>query len=255
MHDQLRLDSMVALITGGASGLGAQTARVFAAAGARVALADLPRQEELAGQVQADCRAEGAETQFVAVDVTDVASLGTMVERVVERFGRVDVLMNSAGIAIRRPALEFSEQDWDAVLDVNLKGTFFAAQAAARVMKEQGGGCIINLASIFGLVGSVTRCAYCASKGGVVVLTKSLALEWASLNIRVNAIAPTFISTPINAEYLARPEIRADVLSRTPMGVYGTPEDVAWAALYLASPAARHVTGITLPVDAGWTAQ
>jgi NAD(P)-dependent dehydrogenase (short-subunit alcohol dehydrogenase family) len=255
MPNTLRLDNQVALITGGASGLGAATARRFAAAGARVALADLPRQEELAAQVQADCREQGAETLFIPTDVTDLASLEQMVRGVVQRFGRLDVLVNSAGTAIRKPALEFTERDWDVVLDINLKGTFFAAQAAARQMAQQGGGAIINLASIFGLVGGPNRASYCASKGGVVLLTKALAVEWAPLKIRVNAIAPTFVPTPLNAEYLADPAVRADLLSRTPMGTYAEPEDVAWAALYLASPAARYVTGITLPVDAGWLAQ
>jgi NAD(P)-dependent dehydrogenase (short-subunit alcohol dehydrogenase family) len=242
----------VALITGGASGLGAQMARLYASVGASVAIADLPRQEQLAERVRADCG--DAKTGFFAVDVTQTAALAPMVDRVVEQFGRVDILVNSAGIAVRKPALEFQEEDWDRVLDINLKGTFFGAVAGARVMKDQGGGAIINLASIFGLVGSANRASYCASKGGVVNLTRALAVEWAPYKIRVNAIAPTFVSTAINEEYLADPAVKADLLGKTPLGTYSYPEDIAWAALYLASPIARHVTGITLPVDAGWTA-
>lgn len=255
MAKQLRLDDKVALITGGASGLGAATARVFAEAGAHVVLADLPRQEALAALVMTDCREWGGEAMFVASDVTDVPSLATLVARVLERFGRLDILVNSAGVAIRGASLDYSEQQWDTTLDINLKGTFFAAQAAARAMKDQGSGVIINLASIFGLVGGAHRAAYCASKGAVVNLTRSLAVEWAPLGIRVVAIAPTFIVTPLNESLLTDPAVQADLIARTPMRTYGVPDDVAYAALYLASPAAQHVTGITLPVDAGWTAQ
>jgi len=255
MLEQFRLDGRVALITGGASGLGAQMARVFAQAGARIVVADLARQAERAAQVQADCRGFGAESEFVAADVTSVASLDAMAAAAVRRFGTLDLLVNSAGTTVRKPSLETSEADWDLVLDVNLKGTFFASVAAARVMKDHGGGAIVNLASIFGLIGGGGRPGYCASKGGVVNLTRALAGEWAPYRIRVNAIAPTFVVTPLNEEVLTDPAVKAALIAQTPLQTYGTPDDMAYAALYLCSPAAQHVTGVTLPVDAGWTAQ
>jgi len=168
-------------------------------------------------------------------------------------WGRIDILVNNAGVNIPRPALEVTEEDWDGVLDINLKGLFFTAQKTALAMKN-GGGRIINIASQNGVVGYYRRAAYCASKAGVVNLTRVLAIEWAPLGITVNAVGPTFVVTPLTQSTWDDPAMREDLLKRIPLGRVGVPEDVVGAVVFLASPAASLITGHTLLVDGGWTA-
>jgi 2-deoxy-D-gluconate 3-dehydrogenase len=189
------------------------------------------------------------------MDITDVASVRAGVDRVAAELGRLDILVNNAGLNIPQGVFDVDEASWDAVLDTNLKGTFFAAQAAARCMVTSGeGGRIINIASQAGVVGIEERSAYGASKGGAVLLTKVLAIELAQHRITVNAVAPTFIATELTRGTLENPAWRERVLSRIPLGRIGESEDVAAATVYLASPAAAMVTGHTLLVDGGWTA-
>jgi 2-deoxy-D-gluconate 3-dehydrogenase len=174
---------------------------------------------------------------------------------VLKHFGRLDILVNNAGINVPRLALDVTEDDWDRVLEVNLKGVFFVAQAVAkRAMVPHGSGKIINIASQNGVIGYFYRAAYCSSKAGVVNLTRVLALEWAKYHINVNAIGPTFLETPLTRPMFENAEFKADVLNRIPLGRIGKPEDVVGAVVYLASPAADLVTGHTLLVDGGWTA-
>jgi 2-deoxy-D-gluconate 3-dehydrogenase len=189
------------------------------------------------------------------LDVTQVASIRAMVDRVLGEWGRIDILVNNAGMNIRKMAVEVREEDWDPVIDTDLKGVFFCAQAAGRHMIDRGqGGKIINVASQVGLVAYHSRVAYCSAKAGVINMTRALALEWAPYHINVNAIAPTFVRTPFVEELLKDPAVREDVLRRIPLGRLAEPEDVAGAVVYLASPASDLVTGHTLVVDGGWTA-
>jgi NAD(P)-dependent dehydrogenase (short-subunit alcohol dehydrogenase family) len=203
----------------------------------------------------AEIAAAGGEAAAFAADLRSVESIGTMVSAAHHRFGRLDILVNNAGLGFNHDAIDITESDWDEMMDVNLKGLFFASQAAARLMLAQGHGRIINLSSQASVVGIPRHAVYCASKGGVNQLTRVLALEWSARGVTVNAVGPTFIHTPGTAERLDNPEFRAGVLARLPIGKVGTIADVAGAVIYLASPAAAMVTGTLLLVDGGWTAQ
>jgi 2-deoxy-D-gluconate 3-dehydrogenase len=173
-----------------------------------------------------------------------------------EAAGRLDILVNNAGINVRQPAFEVTEEAWDLVLDTNLKGLFFMAQAAGRAMRDQdpAGGSIINISSIMGLVGYYDRAAYCSSKAGVVNLSRVLAIEWVAHQIRVNAVCPTFVETPLTQVMFENEAIKSDILGRTPAGRLATPEEVAAAIVFLAAPSARMITGTALTIDGGWTA-
>jgi NAD(P)-dependent dehydrogenase (short-subunit alcohol dehydrogenase family) len=240
------LDSKVALVTGASRGLGAGIAAALKEAGATVV--GTSRKQGSAEQV-----AERLDSVPVAMDVSDVASVRDGVDRVASELGRLDILVNNAGLNIPQAVFDVDEESWDAVLDANLKGTFFCAQAAARHMADRGGR-IINVASQAGVVGIEERSAYGASKAGAILLTKVLAIELAQHGITVNAVAPTFIATELTRTTLENPAWRERILSRIPLGRVGEPEDVAAATVYLASPAAALVTGHTLMVDGGWTA-
>ena len=252
---QFRLDGQVALVTGATGGLGSAMCRAFAAAGARVALADLP---DRAGTAQELGRALQTEhdvrTAVVTIDVTDVRGIEVAVAEAEASLGPLDVAVANAGIAIRKPALELTEEDWDRVLDVDLKGVFFTCKAAGRGMVERGRGSIVCIASQNGLVGMEERAAYCAAKAGVVNLTRVLALEWAARGVRVNAVGPTFVHTALTERALGDAATRQGILDRIPLGRLGTAEEVANTVLFLASPAASLVTGACLAVDGGWTA-
>jgi NAD(P)-dependent dehydrogenase (short-subunit alcohol dehydrogenase family) len=189
------------------------------------------------------------------LDVTDVAGTRAAVDAAVAAHGRIDVLVNNAGLGANHDALDVSETDWDEMMAVNLKGVFFASQAVGRHMVERGYGRIVNLSSQAGLVGIRRHAVYSASKGGVNLVTKVLALEWAPHGVTVNAIAPTWIYTPGTAERLDDPAFLAEVLARIPIGRVGTTADVAAAVVFLSSRASGLVTGAILPVDGGWTAQ
>jgi 2-dehydro-3-deoxy-D-gluconate 5-dehydrogenase len=252
----LRVDGKIAIVTGTGTGLGQASALALAQAGASVVMTELPPKLAAAEATARQATEEyGAKTLVAPLDLLQLDTIGALVDQAVEHFGRIDILVNNAGINIQRMALDVTEDDWDKVLDVNLKGLFFTSQAVARVMVRQGtGGKIVNIASQMGVVGYIKRAAYCSSKAGVVNLSRVLAFEWAQYGIRVNCIGPTFVETPLTAPMFEDKAFRDDVLHRIPLGRLGKPEDVVGAVIYLASPASDMVTGHTLLVDGGWTA-
>lgn len=252
-YPDFRLDGEVALVTGASKGIGWDLAKAMAEAGAAVAVAarDLESLERLVDEIEAD----GGDAFAVELDVRNVGNIGDAVEKVHRRFGSLDVLVNNAGLGANHPAEDVTETDWDEMMAVNLRGLFFSCQAAGRIMLDQGKGRIINMSSQAGVVGIREHAVYSASKGGVNLLTKVLALEWSSRGVTVNAVAPTFIYTPGTAERLDQPDYLEAVLSRLPIGRVGTTTDVAAAVIYLASPAGSMVSGHVLLVDGGWTAQ
>ncbi len=252
-YPSFSLSGQVAVVTGASKGIGYGLAKALAHAGAKVAVMarDMAALERLADEI----RAEGGEALPVALDVSQVPQIAPAMERVRDHFGRLDILVNNAGLGFNHPATEVTEADWDQMMDVNLKGLFFCCQAAGKIMLEQGYGRIINMSSQAGVVGIRDHAVYSASKGGVNMLTKVLALEWSEKGVTVNAVGPTFIYTPGTAERLDNPEYLAGVLSRIPINKVGTIADVAGAVIYLASPAGGMVTGHLLLVDGGWTAQ
>ncbi len=234
----LNLDGKVAVVTGGAKGIGAATARMLERAGARVAVFDVD------------------DTAGFRIDVTSESELTGGFARVAERWGGVDILVNNAGRVARKPAVELNVDEWQEVLNVNLTGTFVCSRIAQPYMKARGGGSIVNVASIMGLSGGLfPNASYQASKGGVVNLTRALALEWAADNIRVNAVAPTFVRTDMTSAVFSDPVVLSTVMQHTPLGRLPDVDDVAAAILYLCSDAARCVTGIVLPVDSGYLAR
>jgi NAD(P)-dependent dehydrogenase (short-subunit alcohol dehydrogenase family) len=248
------LHGQVALVTGGLGGLGRPIAAGLAAAGAKVAVADVMLDD--AEVVLAEIAAYGQRGLALPLDVTDASSVQAVVNRLVAEFGRIDVLVNSHGLTRRMPTVDFPEADWDRIIAVNLKGVFLCCQRVGRVMIAQGRGSIINLASIGGLVGLPASVAYCASKGGVVQLTRTLGVEWAPLGVRVNAIAPSSFNTPMVQRVLAtEPAYRERVVSKIPIGRIAEPTEIVGTVLYLASAASGMVTGAILPVDGGYTAQ
>jgi NAD(P)-dependent dehydrogenase (short-subunit alcohol dehydrogenase family) len=250
MMDGFRLDGHRAVVTGAGRGIGRACALALAAAGADVVA--LSRTTSEIDAVASEIRAAGGFAEALRCDVTDPAEVAA-------RFGglgTVDVLVTSAGTNIPEPFLDVSPAHFDALFAVNVRGTFLAAQAAARTMVASGtGGVLVTVSSQMGHVGAANRTAYCASKHAVEGLTKAMAVELAPHDIRVNAVAPTFVETPLTAPFLADPAFRAQVVRQIPLGRTGRPEDVAAAVVYLASPAARMVTGTSLRVDGGWTAQ
>ena len=252
----LNLDGMTALVTGSGRGIGSALAFGLAQAGADVALSDVPEQLPGARETAERIKGEGVDSRTYGLDVLDLANIRRTVDEVVRDFGRLDILVNNAGIRRRQPALEVTEDNWDAVIDTNLKGPFFCAQAAARVMIEQGGGRIINISSQLAIIAGENRAAYCASKAGLANLTRVLALEWIKYGITVNAIGPGPTETPglLAADTRSAAELAADLSANMPLGRRMLPEELVGAAVYLASPSASATTGHLLIVDGGWTA-
>ena len=249
--DLFSLTGRVALVTGANSGIGQAIAVALAEAGADVAAVSRSEAIETGGRVQATGR------RFLAVtaDLGSTAACKTIVEKVSAGLGGIDILVNNAGTIRRGEALEFSEADWDAVMDVNLKTLFFLSQAVARHMIPRGGGKIINIASMLSFQGGVRVASYTASKSGLAGITRLLANEWAEKGINVNAIAPGYIATR-NTEPLRRDEARnREILGRIPAGRWGDPGDLGGAAVFLASRASNYVHGTIIPVDGGWLAR
>lgn len=247
---RFRVDGRFAVVTGGASGIGLSTAHLLVEAGARVAVLD--RDGAAAEKAAAGL---GAAAEAAAVDVADASAVDAAFARLAERHGRIDILINNAGMAIRRPSLELSVEDWDRVVAVNMTGAFLCARAAARAMGQ--GGAIVNTSSIMGFSGGglYPNISYQTTKGALVNMTRALAVEWAPLGIRVNAVAPTWTRTPLIGALEEQPDLVARMKAMTPMGRLAEPEEVATAILFLASPAASMVTGHTLAVDGGFLAQ
>jgi NAD(P)-dependent dehydrogenase (short-subunit alcohol dehydrogenase family) len=243
----------VALVTGAARGIGRACALALARAGADVALGF--RDREAGGDVAQAIRALGRRALPLQMDVTRRDQIASAVAEAHRAFGRIDILVNNAGIGPPRPAESVTEEDFDATLAVNLRGTFFVSQAVGRLMIGAGGGRIVNLSSQAGFVALPTESVYCMTKAAIAHLTKCLAVEWAAHGINVNAVAPTFIRTPGTVKWLADETFRQELLARIPLGRVGEPADVAAAVVFLASPAASMITGATLMIDGGWTAR
>jgi NAD(P)-dependent dehydrogenase (short-subunit alcohol dehydrogenase family) len=251
-----RLAGKVALITGGGTGIGRACAVLFGREGARVAVAG--RRAEPLAEVSAEIQKAGGEALGVTCDVTRADQVAQMIRRTGERFGKLDVVINNAGAVEPGTAEETSDEMFDRLLDVNLKGTFLVSRAAVPELRRQGGGSIINISSIFGTFGGKRRVAYSAAKGGVTLMTRSMALDHGHENIRVNCICPTLVETPLVEKLLAQqPDpaaFRAMRAAQIPLGRIGRPEDVAYLALYLASDESSWMTGAALPMDGGQTA-
>jgi NAD(P)-dependent dehydrogenase (short-subunit alcohol dehydrogenase family) len=253
------LENKCAVITGAGRGIGAATAELFASAGASVAVID--KYENYAVRTAETIGKAGGKAVAVACDVTVEEDVEEVFDGIAEQLGHIDILVNNAGMAIRKPATEVPIAEWQQVIDLNLTALFSCSRVAARHMRKArtdapSGGAIVNLASIMGLSGGIyPNASYQASKGGVVNLTRALAIEWAADRIRVNAVAPTFVNTDFTAQIFSSPAALEKVEAHTPLGILPEVDDIAAAILFLASPAARCITGTILPVDSGYLAR
>jgi 2-deoxy-D-gluconate 3-dehydrogenase len=248
MANPFGLTGKIALVTGANTGIGQAIAVALAQAGADVALAGRSRADETAEQV----RALGRRAALIEADLSTAAPVQDVVDQSLAELGGLDILVNNAGIIRRADAAEYSEADWDAVIDTNLKSLFFLSQAAGRHMIAQGSGKIVNIASLLSFQGGIRVPSYTAAKSGVAGLTKALANEWAGKGVNVNAIAPGYIATNNTAALQADETRNRQILERIPAGRWGDPKDIAGAAVFLASPASDYVNGHVLAVDGGW---
>ena len=252
--DRFRIDGKVAVVTGGSRGLGRAIAEALATAGASVVVS--ARQPDGARKTADDLAAStGQQTLGVSADVSIAPEVDAMVGRVLDSFGRIDILVNNAGINIRGPIEQLTEPDWDAVIDTNLKGPWLCCRAVAGPMKRQKWGRVINVSSMLGEISLPGRSPYASSKGGLTLLTKTLALEWAKDGINVNALCPGPFATEINTPLLNDPAARAQMEANVPLGRWGDPNELGPAAVFLASEASSFMTGATLFVDGGYTAR
>jgi len=249
------LKNKVAIITGARRGMGRSHAIKLAKAGAKVAVSDIS--EEDCQKVVGEIKKNGGEAIAIKCDVTKKEEVDNLVKKTIERFGKVDILVNNAGICQFKPFLELTEEEWDRTLDINLKGYFLCAQAAAKEMVKQKSGVIVNIASVASGqvgIGMATLAHYCASKGGIIAMTEALAVELAPFGIRVNAIAPGMIETPMIAPVKQDPKMMEAMLAKIPMGRVGKPEEVSNLVLFLASDASSYITGSMVIIDGGWLA-
>lgn len=254
MRDIFKLDGKIAIVTGGAGGIGEALALGLGYHGATVVVSSR-NQEAIDEVAQKISKETGSEAIAIASDVTSDASIQNLVDSVVKKYGRIDILVNAMGMNIKHDAFDYQMDDWDKLFDVNVKGTMVACKAAGKVMREQKGGAIVNLSSVRGIRGYTGgNTGYCATKGAVELITKALALEWAPSGIRVNALGPALVITPGTKHIAEDPKLAAKYASAVPMGRIGLPEDMVGAVVYLCSDAASFVSGQTIYVDGGLTA-
>ncbi len=249
----LSLDGKRALVFGGTSGIGKSIALGFAEAGADVV--PVSRRAEEVQKTAGEIRALGRRTIELTADVTHREDIQRVIDRMRAEMGRIDILVNSAGTTKRAPSLEFADEDWNRVLNINLNGTWYACQMVGRVMKEQAYGRIINIASIGAFLSLYEVTAYCASKGAVAMMTRCLGAEWVKYNITVNALAPGVFETPLNRNVVHEPGRKASIMAHTPMKRFGNLEEIKGVAIFLASDSASFVTGEVIAVDGGFMAQ
>jgi NAD(P)-dependent dehydrogenase (short-subunit alcohol dehydrogenase family) len=248
------LEGKVGLVTGGTSGIGRDTAVLFAKAGAKVVVAG--RREKEGNETIDLIRAAGGDGLFVKTDVAKASEVETLVKKVVEKFGRLDVAFNNAGIeGVWTSIVNESEEDWDRTFDINLKGVWLCLKYEIRQMlKQKGGGAIVNMASVAGMIGLAGAAAYCASKHGVIGLTKSVALETARTGIRINTVCPAVVETPMADRLYSAPQVNKFVLGLHPVGRFGKPMEIAEAVLWMCSDRASFMTGQSLVLDGGFLA-
>lgn len=251
--NSFQMNDKTCIVTGATKGIGRGIAEILAQAGANVVV--VSRNAE-------DCKAVANELSrypgkmlACPTDVTNLSAVQMLMDQTVKAFGRIDVLVNNAGAAITKRAQDLTEEDWDRVLNLDLKAVFFCAQAAGRQMIEQGGGKIVNIASALGIVGEKAVLPYCVAKGGVIQMTRALALEWARYHINVNALCPGYVITPINQDVMNDEKVSSRTLKKIAFRRFGTVDEIANAALFLCSDASSYMTGSAMTVDGGWTAE
>lgn len=253
MMELFSLKGKVAVVTGGNRGLGKTFALSLAKMGADVVIVGRDELKNLS--VIKEIESYGRRAISLSVDLQDISAIKRMVETVKNEFRKIDILVNNAGVSKTGLALDVEEEEWDKIMDLNVKSLFFCSRAIAKEMKEQKSGKIINIASVVGAVGDIGISPYTASKAAVINLTRSLALEWARFGIQVNAIGPAYIETEMNSEALSNSKVREKIINKTPMGRLGKAEELEGALLLLASDASSYITGQTIFVDGGWLAQ